>query len=279
MRVAGRMRRDVIVAAIVAVVVAVAAGALLAGTLRDSGDDPGFGEVTSGFDRFPASNAGHGPGVRVPGAPDAGSDLVAFSGFVFDDVQTFWREQFARADLPYRPATMVLFRRATRSGCGLASSETGPFYCPIDERVYLDLTFFRELAVVFRAPGDFSQAYVIAHEVAHHVQSLAGVTQEVQAVQAQNPQLANEASIRLELQADCLAGVWAHSTYERRMLERGDLDEALNAAAAVGDDRIQRRTTGRIQPEQWTHGSSEQRRRWLLRGFEGGDAAACQTFA
>ena len=279
MRVAGRVQRDVIVAAIVAVVVAVVVVTLLAGTFRDSGDDPRFGDVTSGFDRFPDSNAGHGPGATVPGAPDAGSDLVAFSDFVFDDVQGFWREEFARAGLPYRPATMVLFRRATPSGCGLASSETGPFYCPIDERVYLDLTFFRELAVVFRAPGDFAQAYVIAHEVAHHVQSLAGVTQEVQAVQAQNPRLANEASIRLELQADCLAGVWAHSTYERRMLERGDLEEALNAAAAVGDDRIQRRTTGRIQPEQWTHGSSEQRRRWLLRGFEGGDAAACQTFA
>jgi predicted metalloprotease len=269
------MRRDVIVAAIVAVVVAVVAGALLADTLRD---DPGFGDVTSGFDRFPDSNAGHGPGATVPGAPGAGSDLVAFVDFVFDDVQGFWREEFARAGLPYRPATMVLFRRATPSGCGLASSETGPFYCPVDERVYLDLTFFHQLAVVFGVPGDFAQAYVIAHEVAHHVQTLAGVTQSVDAVRAQNPQLANEASIRLELQADCLAGVWAHSTYERRMLERGDLEEALKAAAAVGDDRIQRRTTGRIQPERWTHGSSEQRTRWLLRGFEGGDAAACQPF-
>jgi predicted metalloprotease len=262
-----------------AVVVAAALTVLIAVAIDTRDSESGFGGVTSGFDEFPESTVGYGPGRTVPQAPDVQRDLVAFVGFVVNDVQAFWRDEFSDAGRRYEPATLVIFRRATVSGCGLASSATGPFYCPVDQRVYLDLMFFRELAVEFRAPGDFAQAYVIAHEVAHHVQTLAGVTQQVDAASVRDPAIANELSIRLELQADCLAGVWAHSTYERGLLERGDLEEALNAAAAVGDDRIQRHTTGRINPETWTHGSSAQRARWLLRGFESGDAAACQTFA
>jgi predicted metalloprotease len=274
-----RRRRWSLGAALLGALVAVAVAVLIAGAIGREDGDPVFGDVTSGFDEFPDSSAGHGPGNTVPGAPDAQTETLDFVGFVFRDVQGFWRAEFARAGVPYEPAALVVFRRATTSGCGLASSETGPFYCPLDRRVYLDLAFFRELAVEFRAPGDFAQAYVVAHEVAHHVQTLAGVTRQVQTASAREPALARELSIRLELQADCLAGVWAHSTYERRLLEQGDLQEALNAAAAVGDDRIQKRTTGRIAPEVWTHGSSAQRTRWLYRGFRSGEAAACHTFA
>lgn len=236
------------------------------------------GGVQSPFDRFPGPATGYGPARSVPGAPDPQTALVKFVGFVFEDVQRSWQRDFEKVGAPYQPAELVIFRQAVSSGCGPASAETGPFYCPADQRVYLDLNFFAELALRFQAPGDFAQAYVIAHEVAHHVQTLTGVTQEVQLASAQRPELTNALSIRQELQADCLAGVWAHSTYERGLLESGDLEEGLAAAAAVGDDRIQAETTGRIDPETWTHGSSEDRVRWFRRGFEEGDATACDTF-
>jgi predicted metalloprotease len=230
------------------------------------------------FDRFPPA-AGPGAGRTADGAPDAQRDPVAFLEAVAPDIQAFWRRQFERSGRPYAPAAIVIFRRATRSGCGVASAETGPFYCPLDHTVYLDPAFFRELAVEFRAPGDFAQAYVVAHELGHHVQTLTGISQQVEAARASDPSVRNVLSIALELQADCLAGVWGHSTYDRGLLERGDLDEALRAAAAVGDDRIQKRTMGRVIPEAWTHGSAAQRRSWFLRGFEAGDPNACDTFA
>ena len=173
----------------------------------------------------------------------------------------------------------MVFRGIVGTGCGVASASVGPFYCALDRRVYLDAGFVRQLAVEFRAPGDFAQAYVIAHEVGHHVQNVTGVLPQVQQALAERVAPPDELSIRMELQADCLAGVWGRSTYERGMLERGDLDEALRAAAAVGDDRIQRRTTGRINPESWTHGSSEQRLSWFSRGFEAGEPGACDTFS
>ena len=160
------------------------------------------------------------------------------------------------------------------SACGSAEAATGPFYCPADEKVYLDLGFFDELSKRFGAPGDFAQAYVIGHELGHHVQHLLGLDAGTRGAAIGE----NSASVALELQADCLAGVWAHSTYERGLLEGGDLEEGLNAAAAVGDDRIQEKTVGRIDPETWTHGTSEQRAGWFLRGFEGGEPAACDTF-
>jgi predicted metalloprotease len=174
---------------------------------------------------------------------------------------------------------VVVFRGVLPSRCGPASPETGPFYCTLDRRVYLELGFFRQLARRFNAPGDFAQAYVIAHELGHHVQNLMGVTAQVNAAMQEGLEPPNVLSIRMELQADCLAGVWGHSTYERGMLERGDLQEGLRAAAAVGDDRIQKSTTGRIDPETWTHGSSEQRLSWFLRGFESGTPEACDTFS
>jgi uncharacterized protein len=173
----------------------------------------------------------------------------------------------------------VLFTGGTRTGCGAATTAVGPFYCPLDRRVYLDLGFFRELRDRFGAPGDFAQSYVIAHELGHHVQRITGIEAAVREQSRQDPAQANALAVRLELQADCLAGVWAHSTYERGILEPGDIEEGLQAAAAVGDDRIQRSAGGRIDPESWTHGSSEQRMRWFRRGFDSGDPASCDTFA
>jgi predicted metalloprotease len=198
---------------------------------------------------------------------------------VVGDVQGFWARQFRSAGSAYRPARVVAFEEVVQTGCGPASAQTGPFYCAFDRGVYLDLDFFRQLAVEFRAPGDFAQAYVIAHELGHHVQNLSGITAQVQRATAEGLAPPNVLSVRMELQADCLAGVWGHSTYERGLLESGDLREGLRAAAAVGDDRIQARARGRIDPESWTHGSSEQRVTWFARGFESGDPRACDTFS
>jgi uncharacterized protein len=214
----------------------------------------------------------------VPQGQDPESELDSFVSFVFDDAQATWGELFAGSGQSYRPAEMVLYRDATESGCGFATSDVGPFYCPADERVYLDLGFFEELRGQFGAEGDFAQAYVIAHEVAHHVQNLLGTSDRVQRLSGRDPAEANELSVQLELQADCLAGVWGRSTRERGLLEAGDVQEGLGAAAAVGDDRIQRETTGQVNPETWTHGSSRQRRDWFERGFDTGQAQACETF-
>jgi predicted metalloprotease len=217
------------------------------------------------------------PAAQGETGPDPDAELKDFVGFVVQDVQRSWTTTFANANKQYEPTKLVLFEGATQTGCGVGSSETGPFYCPLDRKVYLDLGFFRELRSRFGAPGDFAQAYVIAHEFGHHVQNVLGVNSEVRQKQQQDPGQANELSIRLELQADCLAGVWAHSAYEQNLLESGDLEEGLAAAAAVGDDRIQERTSGRVNPEQWTHGSSEQRVTWFKKGFDGGDPGSCDT--
>jgi predicted metalloprotease len=218
------------------------------------------------------------PAAQGQTGPDPDAELKDFVGFVVQDVQASWTRSFANADKQYEPTTLVLFEQATQTGCGVGSSQTGPFYCPLDRKVYLDLGFFRELRSRFGAPGDFAQAYVIAHEFGHHVQNVLGVNSEVRQKQQQDPDQANELSIRLELQADCLAGVWAHSAYQQDLLESGDLEEGLAAAAAVGDDRIQEQTSGRVNPEQWTHGSSEQRTSWFKKGFDSGDPAGCDTF-
>jgi predicted metalloprotease len=222
-------------------------------------------------------------GAPAEGQPLPGSDpqgqLVDFLSFVHDDLQQYWLGVFSDAGLAYEPASLVLFDSATRSGCGLSTSDIGPHYCPIDRDIYLDLDFFRELRSSFGAPGDFAQAYVLAHEVGHHVQNLLGVMSDVRSAQQRDPSQANELSVRVELQADCFAGVWGFSTFERNLLEGGDVEEGLRAAAAVGDDRIQERATGTTNPETWTHGSSEQRVRWFQRGFETGDPNACDTFS
>lgn len=205
--------------------------------------------------------------------------MVQFVSFVLDDVQQTWQGAFAQAGSTYRPANLVLFRDGTRSDCGVGQSAMGPFYCPLDEKVYLDLGFFAALDRRFGAPGDFAQAYVIAHELGHHVQHLLGMDARVRQFQRTNPEIANEVSVRLELQADCYAGVWAHSAAERGRLETGDIEEGLGAASAVGDDRIQSGTTGTVNVDSFTHGSARQRVRWFTRGYESGRSAACDTFA
>jgi hypothetical protein len=244
-----------------------------------AGAGGGFGGVESPFDPYdPRFPQGQGPRT-VPGAPTAGEgELLEFIEFLDADLSNFWLEQIQSNGGDYDDSEVNAFRGAVRTGCGPADASVGPFYCPADGQIYLDLSFFRELEQRFDAPGDFAQAYVIAHEFGHHVQALTGVTRQVDAAVRADPSQANALSIRQELMADCLAGVWAHSTYERGLLESGDLEEGLAAAAAVGDDRIQAEATGRIRPETWTHGSSEQRRRWFLRGFEGGAPSACDTF-
>jgi uncharacterized protein len=224
-----------------------------------------------------SNGSGAGSG-QIAGAPDPEANLVDFVGFVVDDVQGYWQKDFASAGRTYQVTKLVLFSDQTESGCGLASTDTGPFYCPLDREVYLDLGFFRELSDRFQAPGDFAEAYVIAHEFGHHVQTLLGIQERVQEERRSHPSEANELSVRMELQADCYAGVWAHSAYDQQLLESGDMDEALTAAAAVGDDRIQRSAGRAVDPETWTHGSSAQRSKWLRIGFRTGDPAACDTF-
>jgi predicted metalloprotease len=205
--------------------------------------------------------------------------MVQFVSFVLDDVQQTWTRAFSTAGTEYRPATMVLFRNGTQSGCGIGQSAMGPFYCPLDEKVYIDLGFFSELDQRFGAPGDFAQAYVIAHELGHHVQHLLGMDARVREFQRANPNVANQLSVRLELQADCYAGVWAHSAAERQKLSTGDIEEGLGAASAVGDDRIQSRTTGSVNVDSFTHGSARERSEWFKRGFESGRSNSCDTFA
>jgi predicted metalloprotease len=207
-------------------------------------------------------------------AADRDTPEVHFVGFVLDDVQTTWTGIFAQSGRNYRHAKLVLYTDSTNTACGEGSAATGPFYCPEDEQVYLDLGFFHELAGKLGARGQFAEAYVIAHELGHHVQKLLGVSGRGGA----SARGATSGSVRLELQADCYAGIWAHSTGERNLLESGDIDSALGAAAAVGDDRLQRMATGTVSPESWTHGSSEERKRWFTRGYASGKVANCDTF-
>jgi uncharacterized protein len=226
-----------------------------------------------------------GPGSAAVSTPDPARDaaekpLVQFVSFVLDDTQKTWDQLLPQqAGTPYRHAKLVLFRDSTQSGCGGAEAATGPFYCPADEKVYIDLSFYDELKRRFGAPGEFAQAYVLAHEVGHHVQKLIGIESKVRQFQSRNPGSANAVSVQLELQADCFAGVWAHSTQQRGLLEQGDVQSALGAAAAVGDDHIQQMTRGRVQPETFTHGSSQQRMDWFNRGFSSGSISGCNTFA
>jgi predicted metalloprotease len=218
-------------------------------------------------------------GVAAPGGtlnPQGDTDQQV--AYIVSNVQSFWSDTFSRSGKQYPVTKLVLFDSATQSACGEASAATGPFYCPADQKVYLDLGFFDVLKSRFGAKGgDFAMAYVIAHEFGHHVQDAQGVMGDVQQQAAQDPSRQNDLSVRLELQADCLAGVWAHS--DASDLEPGDIDEALSAASAVGDDRIQQATQGRIAPESFTHGSAAQRVQWFTTGFKSGNAADCDTFS
>ena len=214
-----------------------------------------------------------------PAQDAAEKPLVEFVSFVLDDVQKTWTEILPQqTGTQYRHAKLVLFRDSTDSGCGNAQSATGPFYCPEDEHVYIDLSFFDELNRRFGAPGQFAQAYVLAHELGHHVQKLTGIEGKVRRLQENNSREVNPLSVKLELQADCFAGIWAHSTQQRGLLEKGDVESALGAAAAVGDDRLQKMSTGHISPESFTHGTSEQRMHWFNAGLSNGEITACNTF-
>jgi hypothetical protein len=262
-------RRPWLAAVAAVIVVALIALAIVLATSGPGYDDP--------FGAFPARRAGNAQSVSQDST--SGPGLEKLLSFVADDAQRFWAGEFKAAGLEYVPAPVVAFEGSAPTPCGPATVETGPFYCQLDHRIYLELGFFRVLAGKFQAPGDFAQAYVLAHEVGHHVQSLLGVMAQSQQIIQEGAAPPNLVSIAQELQADCLAGVWAHSTYSRGLLERGDAEEALRAAAAVGDDRLQRKLQGRVNPETWTHGSAEQRRQWLARGFTEGKPSACDTFS
>jgi hypothetical protein len=219
--------------------------------------------------------------AEIPPEQDPDRDLKDFSAYVFDNAQRSWEETFERSGERYQRAKLVLFSGAVSTGCGNASSAVGPFYCPADQRVYLDLSFYREMDRQLGAEGDFAWAYVIAHEVGHHVQTLLGISQEVRDAQRRAGRAeANALSVRQELQADCLAGVWAHHAHRtRQILEPGDVEEALGAAAAIGDDQLQRQTQGRVAPDSFTHGTSAQRVSWFKRGFSSGELRRCDTFS
>jgi hypothetical protein len=233
----------------------------------------GGGSLTDIFTQIQGGGASSGT------VDPADEPLVEEMADALDDIQEFWPED-PDVGLEYQPATLVLFTDAVSTGgCGNAPSSVGPFYCPADSTVYVDLSFFRELADRYAAPGDFARVYVLAHELGHHVQNLLGDNARVHREQQQAPDRANELSVRLELQADCYAGVWANSAQDRGLVEPGDIDEGLDAAAAVGDDRLQEQAGAEVRPDSWTHGSSESRQRWFRAGFDSGDVEACNTFA
>lgn len=262
------------------VVMAIIIG-ILAATGVFGGGGSGFN--VPGLEPLPPAPQAQGDEI-APEARQAGDDAGEFVRFVVQDVQAEWTRLFQEAGATYQVTTLVLFSGLDVSGCGPASAATGPFYCPRDQTVYMDLSFFEELNRRFGAPGtggpgEFALAYVVAHEFGHHVQNVRGINEAVRREQKDDPSQANELSVRLELQADCLAGIWAHTAFEDGLLEPGDIERGLAAAAAVGDDRIQEVTQGRIDPESWTHGSSEQRQRWFMRGYESGDPEVCdETF-
>ena len=213
---------------------------------------------------------------QVPTGAPTNDPAAEFVAVVLGDTEETWNRVFQQAGRRYEEPVLVLFEDAVQSACGGASAASGPFYCPADRKVYLDLSFFRELDKRFGAPGDFAAAYVVAHEVGHHVQTLLGVSNQVrQQQQNQSRSGANQLSVAMELQADCLAGVWGHHANRKQLLDADDVDEGLNAAAAIGDDRL---TRGRVSPESFTHGTSEQRARWLRRGLQTGDINSCDTF-
>jgi len=214
-----------------------------------------------------------------PGGVPANDPQAEFVSVVLRDTETTWSRIFSERGATYDVPVLVLFTGATQSACGLGQAAMGPFYCPADQKVYLDLSFFRDLDERFGAPGDFAQAYVVAHEVGHHIQTLTGVSARMQAArQRVGEREANALSVRQELQADCYAGVWGHYAARDGLLETGDAEEGLRAAAAIGDDRLQRQSQGTIVPESFTHGSSEQRVEWLRRGLQSGDVDSCNTF-
>jgi uncharacterized protein len=233
-------------------------------------------DLLSSLEESSPSAVDSGP-ERKPPSDDPQADFVRA---VVGDTEDTWGQLFSQGGGTYEPPRLVLFAGGVQSACGQASSAVGPFYCPPDRRVYLDLDFFRELSERFGAPGDFARAYVVAHEIGHHVQNLLGTSDKVQRQRGRTDQAsANALSVRLELQADCFAGVWGYYAARRNILEPGDIESALAAATAIGDDRLQKQARGHVVPESFTHGSSAQRVRWFRTGLDGGDVRRCDTFA
>jgi uncharacterized protein len=239
-----------------------------------SGDGAAFGVDNQFGDGAPAPGGG-----EIPPGQDPERDLRDFSAYVFSNAQDVWQSRFEEQGTPYERSKLVLYRSGVSTACGNASSAVGPFYCPADKRVYLDLSFYGDMADQLDAEGDFAWAYVIAHEVGHHVQNELGTSDEVRSLQRQNPGSENDLSVRLELQADCYSGVWAHTVYRAGDLEEGDLEEAIRASEAVGDDRLQGRAGGEVNPDSFTHGSSDQRASWFRTGREAGEPGDCDTFS
>lgn len=230
------------------------------------------------IDQVAPRDSGYSTPTQTTSQPK--DEMGQFVSVVLADTEDTWKPLFRQMGRNYREPKLVLFENSVRSACGSASSAVGPFYCPPDQKVYLDLSFFRDLRTKLGAPGDFAQAYVIAHEVGHHVQNLMGISDEVRRVQNRVGQVqANQLSVKLELQADCFAGIWAHHAQrQRQIIEQGDVQEAINAAASIGDDRLQKRSKGYVVPESFTHGSSAQRVKWFKRGIQTGKVDACNTF-
>jgi uncharacterized protein len=228
-------------------------------------------------------NVQEAPETPTPQSPQSGraDEMKQFVARVLGSTERTWSEIFQAAGHTYEKPTLVLFSDAVESACGFGQAAAGPFYCGADQKLYIDLSFYRDLRERFRAPGDFAQAYVIAHEVGHHVQNLLGIMRKVQSLQSRSSEReANALSVRLELQADCLAGIWANYAHrERNILEEGDIEEGLNAAAQIGDDRMQKRARGYVVPEGFTHGSAQQRVQWFRRGITSGDLKQCDTFS
>ena len=222
---------------------------------------------------------GNTPTQNAPVAANANDPMTKFIKVVVAETEDTWGAIFKEQGKTYPAPKLVIFSGRTDTGCGTGETASGPFYCPADQKVYIDLQFYQLLKDRFKAPGDFAQAYVVAHEVGHHVQNVLGIMDKVEAAKQKNSKAANALSVRLELQADCFAGIWAKRTQlAKNNLEPGDLQEAMNAAAAVGDDRLQAQSAGVVRPETFTHGSSEQRMQWFKRGFEGGSLGSCNTF-
>jgi uncharacterized protein len=262
--------------AVVAVVVALLSQVLgvdLGGILGGGGGGQA-GQVSR-----PSGEPPRASGGRVDPATDPDNDLREFTKFVNNNVQETFEAMFRAEGKPYRYAKLVVFSDAVDTGCGLTSSAVGPFYCPPDEKAYIDFTFYRELKARFGAPGDFAQAYVIAHEIGHHLQTLLEIDDKVRRLGGRDRRRQNELSVMQELQADCFAGVWGHAFAKTGRLEMGDPEEAINAATQIGDDRLQKRAGVEVNAETWTHGSAEQRVRWFKRGFEAGKLDACDTFS
>ncbi|MGZ5332598.1 MAG: KPN_02809 family neutral zinc metallopeptidase [Solirubrobacterales bacterium] len=235
-----------------------------------------------GFDipsSIPSNAQAPSSGEPIPPSQDPQADLKDFSSYVHADTQKFWETTFQQAGTPYNRAKLVLYSGGVDTGCGSATSAVGPFYCPVDERVYLDLSFYEDMTKQLGAPGDFAWAYVIAHEMGHHIQQQDGTFDKVQQEEQANPDDANAISVRTELQADCYAGIWGKTVFAAGDLEQGDIEEAQNAAAAVGDDRLQSRGGGGVDPDSFTHGTSEQRQHWFQTGYDSGQPSSCDTFS